>query len=215
MTTFRTIESPCPVCDHPVTIHQITSTNTFGGQDTDFRSHAVGFDPVHIMIASCTNCGYSDINNHFYKPRTLSDEIKQRIHDTLTPLAEDEVRPDIAYRHAAQIAIWRGAPNEEIASLYLRAAWCAADNDNTEDEIASRKVAVAYFERALENDEIIGLQRPSITYLIGELHRRIGETELASEWFEKVLAMDDLDERLAWLKPAAQQQRDDPKERFR
>lgn len=215
MTTFRTVEGNCPICNHTVTIQQITSTNTFGGQDTDFRSHAVGFDPVHIMIASCSNCGYSDFNNFFYKPRPLSDEVKQLIRDHLSPLPEDQITPDVAYRHAAQIAIWRDAPNEEIASLFLRAAWCAADLNNVEDEIDSRKRAVAYFERALDNDEIMALQLPSITYLIGELYRRVGDIETARGWFEKVMAMEDLNERLAWLRPAAQQQRDDPKERFR
>ena len=316
MTFFVTKETSCPLCNNSVTVCNILSTNSFGGQDSDFRSHPVGADPLHFAIAMCKACGYSDYGNHFSE-RQLSDELKQRIRAALIPFAIDKrdalystnaakyfwnlqsekkkqratevlnrvtsnkrdtvktdrgTKPDWlleaqtsasdkngtlntdkgtnlerlvddqmsaseirdtcntdtepwdffrtvfiasdAYTNAALIATLRGAPAKEIAHLYLRAAWCCTDKQDIEGERTSRKAAIKYFERALENNEVDAQQKPVITYLVGELCRRIGDASAARTWFDKVLSWTDLDEELAWLSRIAKQQRDNPQPHF-
>jgi hypothetical protein len=53
-----------------------------------------------------------------------------------------------------------------------------------------------------------------ITYLIGELWRRIGDDALAQQWFERVA--DEVTEPIAqsWVLEAADQQRTEPREWF-
>lgn len=291
MTFFTTKEINCPLCNNKVTICNILSTNSFGGQDTDFRRHPAGVDPLHLAIAMCKTCGYSDYGN-FFGERQLSDELKQRIREALIPFVRDRRdalystdtvryfwdlqseeekqrtraalnsfennkrdthntdsdtypawlvdgqtsasdKPDTrntdaepwnffrsifiasdAYTNAALIATLRGTPAKEIADLYLRAAWCCADKQDIEGEQTKRKTAIEYFERALENNEIEARQRPVVTYLVGELYRRIGDVYTACIWFDKVLSWTDLDEELAWLSRIAKQQRDNPQSHF-
>jgi uncharacterized protein len=211
VTTFLTEEATCPICDTPMKVNHLTSTNTFGGQETDFRQHAAGFDPLYIVMNTCPTCGYSDFSEFFSKPRPLSDTVKQQIREHLGPV-EDRA---MGYVYAARIAGWRGAPPLEIANLYQRAAWCCADQNDREGESTYRLAAIEHFEQALAQNQLANNPPAVMMYLVGELYRRVGQTDTAREWFDKVLAADNLGDELAWVKTTAQQQRDDPKDRFR
>ena len=87
----------------------------------------------------------------------------------------------------------------------LRAAWCCVDEGDTEAERYFRRQSAWMFERALEAyDGVERDERAVLTYLVGELWRRIGETSLAAEWFDLV-ADEVLDiESQQWLIAAAQ-----------
>ncbi len=213
MTTFYTEETNCPVCDSKVKVRHLQSTNTFG-RDTDFRTHTVGADPLHLVISICQTCGYSDYGHYFDNPRQLSNELKQRVRETLSSPQEDQRNAKQAYANAALIATWRGAPANEIADLHLRAAWCCADQGDGDGEITHRKAAIEQFEQALENGEIEDQDRPVITYLIGELYRRVGDVDSARILFDKVLSWANLSDKLAWLPQIAEQQRNNPQSRF-
>ena len=58
MTTLITIKLECPVCGIGFSSHRIGSTNTVG-QDTDFRPHAVGIDPLPHYVHVCPRCLYA------------------------------------------------------------------------------------------------------------------------------------------------------------
>lgn len=217
MTTFHTVEETCPVCDETVEVRHLMSTNTFGGQDTDLRTRAVGWDPLHIAIATCPACGYSDLAHYFSKPRPdLTEAIGQRVREAFAPLRDERVTTSVGYSRAARIAIWRGAGPLEIADLFLRAAWCCADEGDAQGEHTYRLAAIEYFEQALATGQLGEELQPVITYLVGELYRRVGQAEQAAIWFDRVLVLDgSLQESLDWVLKAARQQRDTPRERFR
>lgn len=212
MTRFFTQDTHCPICNAAIAVRHLMSTNTFGGQDTDFRSHAVGFDPLHIVMNQCASCGYSDFSPYFDKPREMSDVLKQRIRKEIH--AVDDPSDSHRYATAAQIAEIRGAALEEIANLYLNAAWCCQDENDTQGEKSFRKLAISNFISALDSEEIKDSKRVSIIYLVGELYRRIGDSENAQNWFNRVIAMDDDSEHVAQYRKIAEQQRDNPKEQF-
>lgn len=213
MTTFFSEEVQCPVCNEKLKVEHLGSTNTFGGQDTDFRSHAAGFDPLHIVIAMCEHCGYSDFS-HSFAQQQFSEAEKQAIRSVVELSGEKTIPSSLKYRNAARIAIIMSEKSELIANLYLRAAWSAADEKKPEGEIESRKLAIDYFQKALEKKEIPQGNEAVIQYLIGELYRRIGDSAKAREYFDSVLAYANLDAKLNWLKPVAEQQRDNPQDRF-
>jgi hypothetical protein len=58
-TTFRSRPVDCPVCARPFTAQEVSSTNTFGGHDSDLCVHAHGTPPSSFAIWTCPGCRYS------------------------------------------------------------------------------------------------------------------------------------------------------------
>jgi hypothetical protein len=71
------------------------------------------------------------------------------------------------------------------------------------------------FEKALSRyDGVAGDERAVLTYLVGELWRRIGDLSQAGVWFDKV-SDEIIDEASQhWVLAAAEQQQTDPQEWF-
>ena len=57
-------------------------------------------------------------------------------------------------------------------------------------------------------------ERAVLTYLVGELWRRIGDVQQAREWFDKVSDEIVDSEAQHWILAASEQQRTDPQEWF-
>jgi hypothetical protein len=215
VTTFIRQNVNCPNCDETIEITVLTSTNTFGGQSTDFHSHAAGFSPLPLAINTCPHCAYSGFVSDFTEPIPLSAALKEKIAQELTPLlGRDGVAASDSYAFTAKLAEWRGASARTIADIYVRAAWCCVDTGNTVDEPTYRKRAIEYFLKAMADGEIKDDEQPAITYLIGEFYRRIGETDKARDWFNKVIDRAQSDQSWKQMALFATQQRDNPKEKF-
>ncbi len=119
------------------------------------------------------------------------------------------------YEAAAKVAEWQSMEPRYIADFYLRAAWCCVDEGDVEAERYFRRKAVWSFQRALESyDGVAREERAVLTYLVGELWRRIGHTAAAIRWFDRVPeeVMDPNAQR--WVLDAARQQRECPREWF-
>jgi uncharacterized protein (DUF2225 family) len=113
------------------------------------------------------------------------------------------------------VAEWQESDPRYLADLYLRAGWCCVDESDTEAERFFRRKAAWRFADALDAyDGVPTEERAVITYLIGELWRRIGDDAQAQQWFERVA--DEVTEPLAqsWVLEAAAQQKTAPREWF-
>jgi hypothetical protein len=89
------------------------------------------------------------------------------------------------------------------------------DEGDTEAERYFRRHAAWHFADALDLfDGVPAPERAVITYLIGELWRRIGDHEKADDWFDRVA--DEVTEPVAqsWVLEVAEQQRVQPREWF-
>lgn len=213
MTTFHETEFNCPVCDTAFMGKVLTSTNTFGPRTTDFHQHAVGFQPLPLLINICPNCGYSGFSSDFDQP-ALDPELKQRVWEELSPIVQNNPVDEAAgYAFRARIAEWRGEGVMAVANLYLQAAWCCSDIGNEEDIDDYRLAAIDYFKAALDA-EVTGDQTPVIAYLVGELYRRAGLSWEAHEWFNRVIEQAEVDSAWQDMADLARQQRDDPQEYF-
>ncbi len=73
-----------------------------------------------------------------------------------------------------------------VARTYLTAAWCCDDDNMTEEESSYRRHAIEHYETALREGTLPISEVAPVTYLIGELYRRVGETEEAARWFDRV-----------------------------
>lgn len=78
----------------------------------------------------------------------------------------------------------------EIAQVYLYAAWMAEDEADMEMGRSFRQQAEDYMVKALENHEVDPEKTPLITYLVGELNRRLEKFDEALAWFSRVKSED-------------------------
>lgn len=97
----------------------------------------------------------------------------------------------------------------------MRAAWCCVDENDIEAERYFRRLVAWSFEQALGSyDGVAPEERAVLTYLVGELWRRIGDLQQAREWSDRV--SDELVDSQAqhWILAVAEQQQIDPQEWF-
>jgi uncharacterized protein (DUF2225 family) len=102
-----------------------------------------------------------------------------------------------------------------VADLLLRAAWCCVDEGDVEAERFFRRKAAWKFEESLSSfDGVARDERAVLTYLVGELWRRVGDTTLSAAWFNKVVSEVVDPQSQQWVIDASRQQRDCPREWF-
>jgi uncharacterized protein len=216
MTKLCQIQLSCPICSNEFISQAVLSTNSFGGRETDFRERAAGEQPLPYLIHMCSKCGYTGSDSDFGEEVDVSPMVKEHVWDELAPKVPDgPMTGSDKYEFAAKVATWQGAGARGIAALLLRAAWCCVDEDDVEAERYFRREAAWMFERALASyDGVPRDDRAAMTYLVGELWRRIGDLRQARKWFDLVPAEITRPHDQRWIVQAATQQRDNPKEWF-
>lgn len=210
MTTLSEIQIQCPVCSRFFKTEIVTSTNQMG-QFSDFKPVVGGVFPYPFFVHTCPSCGFSGYEEEFKQNYQALFKEKARAHLS-GKVAGKKVSGSDKYLLAAWCAEQLKRKKMEIADLYLRAAWCAEDEKDEKKEREAREKAAALFEKALSAGEVADQQRAAITYLIGELKRRIGKTEEAAVWFDKVKSEVQDSKKQAWVIAAAKQQKRNPKQ---
>lgn len=216
MTTLQQLNLQCPVCESEFRSQQVISTNSFGGKRTDFHERAAGVQPLPFMVHMCRNCGFTGSERDFTEGVELSPLVKEQVWTELAPVVNARGVPGSEkYEAAAKVAEWQGAEPRHLADLLLRAAWCCVDEGDIEAERFFRRKAAWKFEEALSCwDGVVAEERAVITYLVGELWRRIGDTTAAHGWYDQVAGEIQDPESQGWVIDAARQQRDNPREWF-
>jgi uncharacterized protein (DUF2225 family) len=194
-----------------VAIRLLTSTNTMGQRTTDLYMYAGGWQPMMHIISTCTNCGYSDYGSSLWEGVTVSDEICQRVHAELKPEVaayEGKVPASVSYAYGARIAEWQGADHDTLGDWWLKAAWAAGhfEKDEANTERQYRLNAIHHMKAVVEREDALN---PMLAYLIGELYRRIDDTEQATVWFNRAIEADDGD-----IAKLARDQRDNPRDKI-
>ncbi len=216
MTTLRHIELTCPICSNRFNSQAVLSTNSFGGKRTDFHERAAGTQPLPYFVHVCSRCGYAGGEREFTDEADVSPLLKEHVWDELAPrVAIGSMSGSDKYEFAAKVAVWQGAEPRRIADLYLRASWCCVDEGDIEAERYYRRFAGWMFERSLASfDGVDREERAVLTYLVGELWRRVGDEAKAREWFDRVPEEITDQHTQQWVLDAVRQQRDCPREWF-
>lgn len=215
MTTLRQIELRCPTCGNSFRSQVVVSTNAFGGKRTDFHECAAGTQPLAYLVHMCDECGYSGGERDFTGLTDVSPLVKEHVLNELAPRVLESSSGSAKYEAAAKVAEWQGVDARQIADLLLRAAWCCVDEDDIEAERYFRRLAAWTFEEALASyDGVAAEERAILTYLVGELWRRVGDIRRARDWFDRVPDEIIDPDNQHWILAAADQQRTDPQEWF-
>jgi hypothetical protein len=219
VTTLQQIELQCPVCETRFRSQAVISTNSFGGKRTDFHERAAGTQPLPYLVHMCDQCGYTGAERDFTDEADVTPVVREHVWTELAPALTlprtNGVLGSEKYEAAAKVAEWQGLEPRHVADLLLRAAWCCVDEGDIEAERFFRRKAAWAFERSLDAfDGVAREERAVLTYLVGELWRRVGDAREARAWFDRVPGevMDAATQQ--WVLDAARQQRDCPREWF-
>ena len=216
MTTLQQIELHCPICESTFRSQAVVSTNSFGGKRTDFHERAAGTQPLPYLVHTCGRCGYSGSERDFSDEAEVTPMLREHIWNELTPcLPTEALSGSEKYELAARIAEWQSMELRHIADLLLRAAWCCVDEGDSEAERFFRRKAAWMLEKALHSFDGVAVdERAVLTYLVGELWRRVGDLTLSTAWFNRVPPEVTDEQTQQWVLDAARQQRDCPREWF-
>ena len=220
MTTLQQIELQCPVCENRFRSQAVVSTNSFGGKRTDFHERAAGTQPLPYLVHTCNRCGYTGAERDFTEEAEVTPVLREHVWNELAPVVSGACKTPMTgsekYEAAAKVAEWQGLEPRHVADLLLRAAWCCVDEGDIEAERFFRRKAAWAFEEALNAwDGVAREERAVLTYLVGELWRRVGDGRAARAWFDRV--PNEIVDRATqqWIADTARQQRDRPRDAFR
>lgn len=226
MTTLQQIELQCPVCETRFRSQAVVSTNSFGGKRTDFHERAAGTQPLPYLVHMCQHCGYTGAERDFTDEADVTPLVREHVWTELAPqLAQAAVAlgapsrlpvsGSAKYEAAAKVAEWQNLEPRHVADLLLRAAWCCVDEGDIEAERYFRRKAAWAFASALDGfDGVAREERAVLTYLVGELWRRVGDRAQACDWFDRVSGEVVDASTQQWVMDAARQQRECPREWF-
>lgn len=212
MTMIEEQAFTCPIDGEVFEDGIVLSTNQMGTH-TDFKPVVAGVFPYPFYVHACPKCGFAGYEEDFQAD--YDGEFKEWVETELS--GEMESGPlygGLKYLLAARCAGQLGKPRRQVADLYLRGAWCAQDEEAPKLEARCRKEAAKLFEEAMDAGEIEVQERSTMTYLVGELYRRLGKEGKAAAWFERVLSEVNEPDKQSWLIEAARMQKENPVDVF-
>ncbi len=190
------------------------------GSVSDFEEHAP--KPTDVVPAGDVGAFFSedewaDAHDPMLADRTTQgpSTVGRQVAEHLTPRAEaGRESAATRYEHLAQLERWRGHGPLKEGDAFLRAAWLHSDANAEDDERRCRGRAVACYRKAVQ--ERRWFQRREdlcvVGYLIGDLHRRLGDSTEAQRWYEQAVAWSSGLPHLQELVELAERQARDPRD---
>lgn len=164
--------------------------------ETDFQPIYQNKDinPLLYNVFVCEHCGFSftDDFTKYFAPG-LKEIIKEKISTNWIPRSYGDVRTIQDGITTYKLGILCGTLKKEkfvsIAGLALRTAWLYRIMENKEDENRFLEIARDRYSDSYSSEDYNGTQMSEtrIIYMIAELSRRIGDRELATRYFSKVI----------------------------
>jgi len=185
----------CPVCNSQFKAKTVKSKSPrVNSKDSDFFIRYSVANPYFYDVLICNSCGYAAMRSDFEK---LKLHKKELVFSNVTPKWKPREYPDILdeklaierYKLALLNAVLIDLPNSTKGMISLKIAWINRILDNSTQETLFLRQALEGFNNAYINEifPIYGLQRDSLMYLLGELNRKLGNTQDALLWFSKTI----------------------------
>ncbi len=210
----------CPVCDSEFKCKMVrTGKAKLVSQDMDLRPKYQGIDPLKYDAILCPVCGYASLNRYFnFVMSSQAKQIKEQISNTFKYTSENAKTysyDEAITRHKMALlntVVKRGKVSER-AYTCLKLAWLFRGKREVmmqgeyskeeakalyEEEKECLKNAHEGFVAAFSQEEfpMCGMDQYTVTFLVAELSRRIGEYEEAKRWVSKVLVARDANRRI-------------------
>lgn len=185
----------CPVCNAHFKTKTVKSKSPrVISKDSDFFIRYSVVNPYFYDVIICNSCGYAALRSDFDNIKMYKKEL---VLSNVTPKWKPREYPDILdeklaierYKLALLNALLLDLADSTKAMLSLKIAWMHRLLNNTDQETVFLKQALEGFNNAYiyEVFPIYGLQRDSLMYLLGELNRKLGNSQEALQWFSKTI----------------------------
>lgn len=211
----------CPVCGSDFKSKSVkTGKVKLKSLDSDLRPRYLQADPLKYDAVLCTNCGYASLNRFFKNVTdTQADWVKNAITASYKPVEETDAiysYDDAIVRHKMALvnSIVKKAKSSERAYTCLKTAWIIRGKAETlpkdtpdyemvieqlnNEEMSFISNAYKGFSDAYINEgfPMCGMDESTITLLVAELARKIGELDESSRWISRVLISREANERI-------------------
>ena len=187
-------EVDCPVCKNHFTTQKTRNRRLkVLKRHEDFFVEYEDISPIHYHVWVCPECGYSATESEFYEIRkheisiiekTISSKWTKRSYGGRRSLEEVEN----TYKLALAIATVLKKSKGYIGGLCLKLSWTYREMDSDKEKVFLENALKAYTE-AYETEAmpIETIEEVPMTYLIGEINRKLGNYQQAISWFGKVV----------------------------
>lgn len=196
----------CPTCLSEFDSN-IVEAVSHQGQDSDFYPHYIGDDPLEHFLVQCPTCLFCAYPDDYGKSGDVAAISQARIREILVqPLAKKLPKVAQMYYLAGKLYEFQKKNPYHIGNLYLRGSWVCRKSDNRKAEIEMQQLAVKFLRVSVERSTVANPDNlPVVTYLVGELYRRLEDKSQAREWLnsvEEVL----IDQDQQWILELAKKQ---------
>lgn len=192
---FYTKQIKCPICNNVFLGIKVKSKACIVvKKDEDFCTYYKDINPLFYEIHICPSCAYAAYESSF---QDISQDEVLKLRDAFCArevsrnFCKERSLNDAldSFKLALYTANIMKAKNSSIASLCLKIAWMYRYLED-KNEIKFLQYALDNYLVTYEKERlpIGGLSQIKLTYLIGELHRRLGNYNEAVNWFSKVVA---------------------------
>lgn len=203
----------CPVCGFNFHVKAVKSSSyRLGSKDSDFFLRYTLINPYFYDVWLCNECGYAALKIDFPKIKKYQKQLTlTNISPKWTKRCFDEVfNVNIAierYKLALLNYTLSDGKSSQKAMTCLKLAWMYRLKGSKEDERTFLTNALKGFSESYESEDfpIFGMDKYTIMYLIGELNRRLGNSDKALLWFSYVLTTPHVSSK---LKSMTRDQRD-------
>ena len=188
-------EVSCPVCTSKFNAKVVkVNSPRIVSKDSDFFIRYRVVNPYFYDVWMCNSCGYSAIKGDFpkikpYQKDLILNEITRKWRPHSFPEALTVSDAINRYKLALVNSMAIDATNSSLAMIFLKLGWMFRLSEDINKEKLFLSQALQYFLKAfsLENFPIYGMQRDSLSYLIGDLYRRTDNSEEALRWYSTVI----------------------------
>lgn len=194
-------ELECPVCSNEFTTKKVrTSRLRLVKRDEDFLSYYNAENPIKYNIFVCPNCGYASHENRFSEINNMEiDLIEKNILAKWKKRDFGGIRSLDKAIEAYKLGLINGTllniSKLELGNICLNLGWLNRLKEENKDEVEEKRfltLARKKFIKAYNTEDLSGsnMDESKLTYLIGELSRRIDKKEEALTWFNTCLSLD-------------------------
>lgn len=156
------------------------------GRGSDLCPRPLGRNPLPLLVHTCPTCGFTG-DGRAFDPDEEDEQVREWVLAGGLAAAEATGESGAAkYLRAALCHARRCRPSLlQIAEYYLAASWSAQLEDQPQAAPPFQEQAAGYLEHSLLVGEVPDPDRAVMTYLAGELRRRLGQFQAALQLFDE------------------------------
>jgi uncharacterized protein len=160
--------------------------------ESDFYIHYKDVNPEYYVVRVCPSCGFATTENFSDKlteEQRGDFELRVRMNWTMKDFGGERTWEEAlqTYKLALLCAQIKGEKERLISGLLHHIAWLYREKGDKEKELRFLQFALDSYIKVYET-EGVDLNNARLMYLIGELHRRLGQYYDAVKWFYRVIS---------------------------